>query len=278
MALGIKKSCQKVIFVVYFIKNFFLGDENMKIEMGESLFLSWLRHVKQCQIVQLNWKPSNSWEMSNEDKIEDLIQIYRKFIKSKHNRELFGKKDGQSPSQIIRQSEIDALGFELSGNKISSAYAIDVAFHEAGLNYGTREETVCRVIKKLVRTAMIMLGYFSVDDGEIIFASPKISPKVFSELNEIIQLASDIAKSNNLKFKFRLLANENFRDKVGIPVPAFMTALACYDGYRHARLPANLLQAQRDYFGAHTYKRVDKEGTFHSEWLELRRPVSEVTQ
>jgi 6-phosphogluconate dehydrogenase len=64
---------------------------------------------------------------------------------------------------------------------------------------------------------------------------------------------------------------------IGIPVPAFMTALAYYDGYRHARLPANLLQAQRDYFGAHTYKRIDKDGTFHSEWLELRRPVSEIT-
>ncbi|MBL6711837.1 MAG: decarboxylating NADP(+)-dependent phosphogluconate dehydrogenase [Pirellulales bacterium] len=63
---------------------------------------------------------------------------------------------------------------------------------------------------------------------------------------------------------------------IGIPVPAFMTALAYYDGYRHARLPANLLQAQRDYFGAHTYKRVDRDGTFHSEWLELRRPISEV--
>ncbi|MGA0040295.1 MAG: decarboxylating NADP(+)-dependent phosphogluconate dehydrogenase [Pirellulales bacterium] len=65
---------------------------------------------------------------------------------------------------------------------------------------------------------------------------------------------------------------------IGIPVPAFMTALAYYDGYRHARLPANLLQAQRDYFGAHTYKRVDKDGTFHSEWLELRRPISEVKE
>jgi 6-phosphogluconate dehydrogenase len=60
---------------------------------------------------------------------------------------------------------------------------------------------------------------------------------------------------------------------LGIPVPAFMTALAYYDGYRHARLPANLLQAQRDYFGAHTYQRIDKPGTFHTEWLELRKPV-----
>ncbi len=60
----------------------------------------------------------------------------------------------------------------------------------------------------------------------------------------------------------------------GIPTPAFMTALAYYDGYRSGTLPANLLQAQRDYFGAHTYQRTDREGTFHSEWLELRRPVS----
>lgn len=57
----------------------------------------------------------------------------------------------------------------------------------------------------------------------------------------------------------------------GIPAPAFTTALAYYDSYRLARLPANLLQAQRDYFGAHTYQRVDREGTFHSEWLELRK-------
>ncbi len=62
---------------------------------------------------------------------------------------------------------------------------------------------------------------------------------------------------------------------LGIPVPVFMTALAYYDGYRHAQLPANLLQAQRDYFGAHTYQRIDKPGTFHTEWLDLRRPVGE---
>jgi 6-phosphogluconate dehydrogenase len=55
----------------------------------------------------------------------------------------------------------------------------------------------------------------------------------------------------------------------GIPVPAFASALSYYDSYRTERLPANLLQAQRDYFGAHTFQRVDKEGTFHYEWLEL---------
>jgi len=52
----------------------------------------------------------------------------------------------------------------------------------------------------------------------------------------------------------------------GVPVPAFASALSYYDGYRSATLPANLLQAQRDFFGAHTYRRVDKPGTFHTQW------------
>jgi 6-phosphogluconate dehydrogenase len=55
--------------------------------------------------------------------------------------------------------------------------------------------------------------------------------------------------------------------KLGIPVPGLSSALAYYDSYRSESLPANLLQAQRDYFGAHTYQRIDKEGTFHTDWL-----------
>ena len=56
--------------------------------------------------------------------------------------------------------------------------------------------------------------------------------------------------------------------KAGVPVPGFASAIAYYDGYRSARLPANLLQAQRDFFGAHTFERTDREGTFHAQWNE----------
>ncbi|MEO6489169.1 MAG: NADP-dependent phosphogluconate dehydrogenase [Ferruginibacter sp.] len=52
----------------------------------------------------------------------------------------------------------------------------------------------------------------------------------------------------------------------GIPVPAMMASLSYFDSYRSSWLPANLIQAQRDYFGAHTYERVDKQGSFHTEW------------
>lgn len=64
----------------------------------------------------------------------------------------------------------------------------------------------------------------------------------------------------------------------GVPVPTFSSALAYYDSYRTARLPQNLLQAQRDYFGAHTYERVDQpRGTFyHIDWPEKDRPQLEV--
>jgi 6-phosphogluconate dehydrogenase len=53
---------------------------------------------------------------------------------------------------------------------------------------------------------------------------------------------------------------------LGIPVPAFSSALNYFDSYRTEQLSANLLQAQRDYFGAHTYERIDKEGSFHTDW------------
>jgi 6-phosphogluconate dehydrogenase len=79
-------------------------------------------------------------------------------------------------------------------------------------------------------------------------------------------------------------AQENWRKVValaaecGIPAPTFSSALCYYDGYRSARLPANLLQAQRDYFGAHTYERTDKPRGkfFHLDWPEPKRPQLEM--
>jgi 6-phosphogluconate dehydrogenase len=53
---------------------------------------------------------------------------------------------------------------------------------------------------------------------------------------------------------------------LGIPFAAYSASLVYYDAYRHERLPANLIQAQRDYFGAHTYERIDQTGTFHTHW------------
>jgi 6-phosphogluconate dehydrogenase len=61
----------------------------------------------------------------------------------------------------------------------------------------------------------------------------------------------------------------------GVPVPAMAAALTWYDGVRRERLPANLIQAQRDFFGAHTYRRLDRDGSFHTDWPgdRIERPI-----
>ncbi len=63
----------------------------------------------------------------------------------------------------------------------------------------------------------------------------------------------------------------------GVAAPAFSASLAYFDSYRSARLPANLLQAQRDFFGAHTYERIDKPGIFHTEWMG-DQPAQEISE
>ena len=55
---------------------------------------------------------------------------------------------------------------------------------------------------------------------------------------------------------------------LGVPVLAHAASLSYFDAYRRERMPANLTQGQRDYFGAHTYERVDREGIFHTEWMQ----------
>ena len=63
--------------------------------------------------------------------------------------------------------------------------------------------------------------------------------------------------------------------QAGIPSPAFSSSLSYYDGLRAERLPAALVQGQRDFFGAHTYKRVDLDGTFHTLWSGDRSEVEQ---
>ena len=90
-------------------------------------------------------------------------------------------------------------------------------------------------------------AYKSDPDLPNLMLSPDIAPRMnerTGSLRKVIKVARDL----------------------GIPVPAMSAALDYFDSYRAARLPANLIQGQRDYFGAHTYQRTDKEGVFHTEW------------
>jgi 6-phosphogluconate dehydrogenase len=109
-------------------------------------------------------------------------------------------------------------------------------------------------------------------------------------LNRIVEAYRRDAALHNLlldRYFTRIIkkAQRNWRVAVstaikhGVAVPAFSASLAYFDSYRQARLPANLLQAQRDFFGAHTYERIDKPGVFHTEWIESdEKPAEKSTE
>lgn len=198
----------------------------MKIEIGESLMLSWLRHAKNCQLVQLNWKPSvKSWEIHNEAVVESMMKDADLYFKQKYSLDLF--KQNSSFSQLLQQAEIDALGMEVGGlNGIESIYGIDVAFHENGLNYGSKEETISRVLKKMIRTAMAIHGYFNLNAGIIIFAAPKIYGAVREPLQLYIAELQELFQVKGLDFRFELLCNEDFKGKIFNVVTALSSSVS----------------------------------------------------
>lgn len=187
----------------------------MKIEIGESLLLSWLRHIKECQLVQTNWKASSKWELKHREALEQLMQNSSAIFESKCGYDLY--KGNSGIDQLLTQAEIDVIGISFDESE-KHIYAIDVAFHESGLNYGTKDETVTRVIKKCIRAAMCIYGYFGIDTGTIIFTSPKINPAIFDDLNACLNDIKSVLNNSNLNYEVRIIANEDFSNKVLEPV------------------------------------------------------------
>lgn len=188
----------------------------MKLEMGESLFYSWLRHVKKCQVVQTNWKPSPAWQLYREEELKCFMDITDGHFHSKYG---YGVYKNNSLSQLLLQAEVDVLGISMSDNEIK-VFAIDVAFHEGGLNYGDRKETVMRVIKKFIRTTLCLIGYFGITKGEIIFASPKINATIISDLEPCFSDLNALLSASNYQFKTRIIANQDFNELVLSPIMA----------------------------------------------------------
>ncbi len=122
----------------------------------------------------------------------------------------------------------------------------------AAYGYGTRLEDVARIWRGgcIIRAAAlerIRAAYRARPDLPNLVLEPSLGADVAERAGDLRAIACVGPQS-------------------GIPVPAFAAALAYLDAYRSASLPANLIQAQRDYFGAHTYERVDERGVFHTEW------------
>jgi len=188
----------------------------MKIDTLQTLLLSWLRNVKKCQSVKINWKSSSMWKLKHKEVIEQIIQNCSNILKSKYGYNLHN--GNSSIEQLLLKSERDLIGISYDESSKEQIYAIDAAFNETELSYGTKEETVFRVIKKCIRTAICMYGYFSFNNGTIIFISPKINYTVLNDINACVSDIVSIINDLGLNYKIQIIANEDFMDKVLEPV------------------------------------------------------------
>ncbi len=189
----------------------------MKIEIGESLALSYLKHVKNCVIYQTNWKSSSRWKKCNEAKLATIFEKIR-------GAETFrGILKQSNLDQFLKQAEIDAIGIDQTGK----IYAIDIAYHGNGLGYGSIEESKARIMKKLVRSYLSILCYFSSPSSfpdpspeeercEIIFASPKVTggreESIREYFNELKALLGAELKEDKVVLKY--VSNDEFKEQI----------------------------------------------------------------
>lgn len=193
----------------------------MKIEMGESLMYSWLRHVKICQVVQTNWKVSPSWTLSNKEMLINIMDNVSDFYKDKYDMDIFKKS---SFEQLIRQAETDVIG--ISYNPEPFIYGIDVAFHENGLMYGNKFKTSADIIKKYVRTLMCIIGYMNFFEGEIIFATPNANNSILQELLPKLDDLRNILASMNINFNIKFFYNDGFYKSILSPIMIQSTGIS----------------------------------------------------
>lgn len=200
----------------------------MKIEIGESLIYSWLRHVQHCQVVQTNWKASPIWL----PKELGFLDLMRKAIEDEFYSVGLDIFHGSSTSQFLQQAEIDVVGVShvhSDDGQIQRCYHfVDVAFHEGGLGYGSKEETTSRVLKKFIRSYFIYLTYF--DDGSkgtFYFITPKMSvDTLWQPMKDHLSSALKVFQSFGEKPDFQLLANDDFCEDVLTPVMGLSDQIA----------------------------------------------------
>lgn len=182
----------------------------MKIEIGESLFYSWLRHVKNCRIVQTNWKTSSSWKIYHEEELEKLYNAA--LIEFS---DCLIKKDKLPLGQFLKQAEIDVIG----KSENNEFYVIDVAFHKNTCNYsGNGNSNEKNITKKLIRAAFCLYGYFDTKKGYILFATPKFGKTSLDRTQQCITKVKEFLSDNGFKFNVECICNEDFNSKVVIPV------------------------------------------------------------
>jgi len=202
------------------------------------------------------WTSQNAMDLQAPIPVIDAAVTMRDMSKLKPERV-------QAAKQLLWTAESSAVNEEEIINELQEAfYFAMINIYAQGLaqltiaskayNYGLNLEEVA----KIWRGGCIIRAVVLEDFRQAYIRNPEL-PNILLDA----QIGDNLVnKQAHIRKVIKLAVDK------GIPVAAFMNSLAYFDAYRSDRLPTNLIQAQRDYFGAHTYERTDREGTFHTQW------------
>ena len=185
----------------------------MKIEMGESLAASWLKHCKQCQIVQTNWKASFSWPNHDERFVKDALCKARALFSREGFTIFNSKEDNTDVYQTLMQTECDVLGISMRG-EVTHYYMVESAFHAQGLHYGeSAKATAEKVAEKFIRNALAFYYFVGKKEATVVFASPVITKSYFVEVKRAFDKVKSffddkLFRDKGLRFNCELFLNE----------------------------------------------------------------------
>jgi len=202
------------------------------------------------------WTSQNAMELQVPVPVIDAAVTMRdlSFYKSEraiaaHQFQLTNRDDDYNFELIVERLK-NALHFAMIVTYAQGMAQLHVA--SQAYNYEIDLQQVAKIWRGgcIIRSACL-------EDFRMAFAKNPQLPNLLldKEIAKILQ-----SRQNDLRWLIKLCADK------GIPVASFMAALSYFDAYRSAQLPTNLIQAQRDYFGAHQYERIDMEGIFHTQW------------
>jgi hypothetical protein len=204
----------------------------MKIEIGEFLILSWLRHVRGCVVTQMNWSPSPAWPMARERELRATFEAIRSFSDDTIGRSSFGQVDFEA---FVRHASIDVLGLRPdhpSGG--IEVIAVDSAINDTELPHGSVEETIVRLIQRMTRAGFALAAYLAPRQASVVFATPWLAMATRQEVQRHLALLElRLAEERHhavSHLRFRVIADGDFADEIVQPVLEHVDAVADTSG------------------------------------------------
>ena len=198
----------------------------MKIEMGEQIVASWLKHIKHCVVVNTNWKASPYWAPAVSDgEIGSICTAANEYFNGEDLRildisvENAGENDDGVWQNMLLQTECDVVGVAHSAREQGKQliYAVESAFHRNNIHYSKQKRswrplglsgatvTAWNVALKMFMNALSMYRWYGVKDAHIVFVAPKSSESVENEILNVCNNVVEFYREQGFAFEFESL-------------------------------------------------------------------------